>query len=268
MNKILLVGIIAIYLTLLCSCSRNAEYEPMYGFDKRQYQAFEAPEWLWNIPSGNYAIGIAWEDRLTGSGAEETAREFAAIALSRNHGSYIVDKNMIVSLSEQSILDWNQYGFNLVVSADPAFMRNAFTEMQLLDKYETHGYWIGLFGLEKMDVSSEKQSMNILDLPSWCNDKDVITQGDKLYAVASSHQANLMDAFMGAQEQALKQIGRYRIQKVMGRILASDTMLEKSIALETVTQSQNTSFVSTYVIFMRNNETPSYKVFLRLKADM
>ncbi len=253
---------------LFCSCAKNIAKAPVFGHEHRQYPGFLAPEWFWNPPTGPFAIGIAWDDGMFGDGAIDVAREFASVSLSRNQASFVVDKSIIISLSSQNQINWDEIGFNMVVSADLPYMYNAFQNMKLIDSYSTNSYLIALFGLEDALVSKTTAVMSRAGLPDWCNDADISADHEFVYSVANSHHVTLMDAYYEAQELALKQIGKYRLQNVMGRVLATDNMLEKSIAIETVTQSKNSYIDKVFVVFMRNNQSPSYKVYIRLKADI
>jgi len=265
MRKVaLLVVLVAIGLL---SCTHQESKSESFGFEQRHYGVFEAPVWLQNIPKGDFAIGIAWDDASFSSGAIDIAKEFAAVSLSRNRGSFVVDKSIVTAISEQQALDWNQVGYNLVVSADTDFLRRAGRELKLIDKYSTGAYLICLFGFGESAVSADRVAMSRQNLPDWCNREDIAIQGDKLISVASAQHATLMDAWSEAQEKALRQIGKYRLQKVMGRLTATQSSQEKAIAIETVTKSQSNRFVNAFVVPIRNNNTLSYKVYICLGTN-
>lgn len=253
---------------LMLSCSFNqSSCETTTTPNPIQYQIFEAPSWLFQIPKGPYVVGISWSDGMIGTGAEDSAREHAAVSLSRNHASFVVDKSIIVSLSEQRELDWNQVGYNVVVSANLQAMHDAYANLKLVDSYDKNGYFIGLFSYNTASVDSDLKPMTHGSLPAWAKGNDISTDSKNVFGVGSSHQAYLMDAWSEAQENALKAVGKYRLQNIMGRILAIDDMLEKSIAMETVTQSNHVYLDKAWIVHIRNHQTSSYRVYLRLMAE-
>ncbi len=258
-------SIILLFNLLSCTSNRQIREVPPAA-DPVQIQDFEAPAWLFDIPKGQYVVGIAWADGMTGSGAEDAAREFAAVSISRNNASFVVDKSIIVTLSEQRELDWNQVGYNVVVSADPQIMHHAFANLHLVEKYEKNGYFIGLFNYGAAAVNTEIEAMG-KDLPPWARGNDISADQDAVYGVGVSTQAYLMDAWFEAQENALKSIGKYRLQNVLGRILAINDRLEKAVAMETVTQSNHSYLDKAHIVHIRNHQTSSYRVYLRLSSE-
>ncbi|MDZ4121641.1 MAG: hypothetical protein U1C33_04430 [Candidatus Cloacimonadaceae bacterium] len=270
-----LLFLILLASLLLLSCSTSSQYYDIEEISPIQNISFDASAWFWKIPQGPYAIGIAWDDGMFGSGALEAAREYAAVSLSRNKGSFVVDKSMIVSLAAERTIDWQQAGYELVVSADTAFLHYANAHLVQVDSYAINGYLICLFylpetnfGNAKPKVDSAIRPMQVLSFPSWCSDPELSTNDSNVYSVASSHQASLIDAIFFAQEKALKQLGRYRLQNVVSRVLATDSMLEKAIAMETVTQNKHTMIDQIFVYHIKIDNTPSYRAFIRLKGDL
>ena len=262
-------------LLLFASCARSFDTPPPQERSVIRHGSFDAPAWLWNLPQGKYAIGIAWEDGMFGSGAREAAKEFAAVSLSRNRGSFVVDKSMIVSLAAERTIDWQQVGYNLVVSADTDYLHYAHTHLREVDSYSINGYLICLYNLADQEdtpiitaAQKTRRQMTESSMPAWCSAPELSTDSGKVYSVASSHQANLIDAIFHAQEQALKQMGRYRLQNVLSRVLATESMLEKAVAMETVVENQPSWIDGIFVLSVRHNHTPSYRVFIRLKGDL
>jgi len=246
-------------------CSQNHVSPLVITHEQRQYVPFPAPAWLWDLPDGDNAIGIAWDDKMWSAEAEETAREFAAVSLSRNKGSFVVNKSLIMSLAEQREYDWNKIKFDLVVSADTSYLFYAAKELKPLARHRVHGYLISLYGFGDIQVNESMQPMSVMDQPDWCTG-DISVDGNNIVAIGYSHQANLMDAWYLAQEAALQKIGQYRLQNVLSVVRATDDAIQKSIAIETVVRNQSTQIDKAFIIYLKNNETPSYKVFLRLKA--
>ncbi|MDD2331194.1 MAG: hypothetical protein PHI68_00935 [Candidatus Cloacimonetes bacterium] len=227
---------------------------------------FDAPAWLWEIPSGDYTIGIAYDDGLFGEGAEDVAREYAAVSLSRNKAAYVVDKSVIYSLAEQSEIDWTKVNFQVVVSADTSFLYHADRELKLIDKYSYHGYLITLHGLRTTTPTSTRMPMSQKEIPAWCT-PGLVEKGKNILAVGASHQVELMDAWMLAQEEALREIARYKIQNVVSKVRSTENLHEKSMAAETVYRNANVQFDRAFILYLKKNQSRSYKVFLQLKAE-
>lgn len=265
MHKLGSFTVLILILLSLAACSQNHVSQSVLTHEQRQYLPFPAPTWLWDIPEGDNAIGIAWDDKMWTVGAEETAREFAAVSLSRCKGSFVVNKSLIMSLAEQREYDWNKVDFDLVVSADTSYLFYAAKELKTLARHRIHGYLITLNGFGDIQANEDIQPMSLMDAPEWCN-RDIFVEGDNVVAIGSSHQADLMDAWYLAQESALQKIGKYRLQNVLSVVRATDDALQKSIAIETVVRNQSTQIDKAFIVYLKNNETPSYKVFLRLKA--
>lgn len=261
MKQILIWGSI---LLLLVGCASNKPRGQIQQDNTPELELpFTAPGWLWQIPAGNYAIGITYGDSFYSGGAGDFARDFAAVSLSRNHSSFVVDKQMIISLAMQKEVDWRKQNFNVVVSSDLDYLHEAGKNLVMLDSTQVSGYLIGLFGQKQGKVKGEMLTSDPANRPSWIQNT-VYADNNTLFSVGYSHQATLMDAWNLAQELALRQIGQFRLQNVVAEVRATEDEMRRNIAIETVTRSQNVFFDKSFIIPVRKGNTSSYKVYLQL----
>ncbi len=156
--------------------------------------------------------------------------------------------------------------FQVVVSADTTILKMAARDLKLIDKYSYHGYMITLHGLKGTKAPTTRMPMRQTEVPAWCK-PGLQVKDNTILAVGASHQVELMDAWMLAQEAALREIARHKIQKVLAQVRATDELLEKSMAAETVFQSQKAQFDRAFILYIKTEHSRSYKVFLQLKTD-
>ncbi len=228
---------------------------------------FTAKAWFASLPEGEYSIGIAYADPIFGKTATALAKDFAAVAISRNHSSYVVDKEILLELADQSELDLTRMSFNFVVSADMDFLHQAARDLVLLDSFESAGLFLGLYGLQKVDPDRSELVMQPQEKPAWANHNGIYIEGNTLYSVSATHQAELKDAFLAAQEQALRQIAQYRLQNVVGKIRSINDRTDQVLALETVTRNQTCHFDKIFVQRQRSDQADSYTLCIQLKAE-
>lgn len=247
---------------LLASCAApHISSEPLI-----RSTPFEARQWLARLPEGEYAIGISYADPYGRDSSQALAKDFAAVGMSRNHASYIVDKEIILDLANAREVDLNRINFNVVVSADLDFLHRSARDLKLVDSFSSSGYLIGLYSLNQESWSSSETVIMNGDQPDWGKREGISLSGDVLYSVASSHQAELGDALNLAQEIALRQIAQYRLQNVLAKIRSIDDRVDQALALETVTRSQNCSFNRLHIRQFKSDESLSYEVIVQMKS--
>ncbi len=225
---------------------------------------FDAQQWLWQIPEGDYAVGISYSDTFYSDNAEDDARDFAAVCLSRNHSAYIVDKENIITLAEDRELDLKQANFNVVVSEDLEYLRRASKELKLLGQFDTRGYFLGLYGFIDTNPDTLSVIMNPADPPNWIKKPGVRIEKKKVICVASSRQASLIDAFSAAQEIALRSLGQYIVRDVTAQVRATNEVMERNLLMETVTRSHSVFFDKVFIRQLKIDGSDSYEVFLQL----
>ncbi len=256
-----LVPFFFVFITL-SACSANQPINEPDGSIP-----FKAKAWLAELPEGEFSIGIGYADPVLGNTAFAMAKDFAAVAISRNHSSYIVDKQILLELSNQSAEKLNRMNFNVVVSADMDYLHKAAKELLLLDSFSTAGLYLALYGLES--TTPDKSELILLpeEKPAWSKRSGIYLSDDKLCSVGSAHQAELQDAFYEAQEIALRQIAQYRLQTVLGKIRSLDDRADQVLALETVIHNQACRFDRIFIEQQRIAGSFSWTVTMQLKAD-
>jgi len=259
-------------IILLTACAANnsppvPNPQPVPHTPKIEIIPFDAPAWLWEIPQGECAIGIAYDDPMFSTGAEETARDYAAVSYSRNNGSYIVDKSVLYSLAEETEIDWGRMDFRVVVSADTTVLRTAARDLRLIDKYSYHGYLITLHGLKDTQPDLSRKPMSQNEIPQWCK-PGLSISGSEVFAVGHSLQAELIDAWSLAHEEALREIARYRLQNVLTKVKATENIVDKRMAIETVIHNRTVYYDKAFILCIKNDQTRSYRVFLQLRAGV
>jgi hypothetical protein len=227
---------------------------------------FTTKQWLAELPEGEFAIGISYADPNLEATSGAIAKDYAAVAMSRNHASYVVDKEIFLDLANAPELDLNRLSFNVVVSADLEFLRHCSNNLQLVDSFVSAGYFIGLYGINK-PVTISESSVELNEIPpAWYNREGVSLMDKQLNSVASSHQARLGDALNMAQEKALRQIAQYRLQNVLGKIRSINDRTDQAIALETVTRNQECYFQRINIYQWKSGESFSYTVYVQMGA--
>jgi len=261
-----LMIMLAILISLM-GCPAKQPMVEMYSPARISYLTAEVPAWLMELPQGDYAIGIAWRPTLFDGDSEDSARDFAAVSMSRNHSAYVVDKSLVYSLSQMEEIDWNNVNFNVVVSADTTYLRKAAEELIMLDSVEVHGFVIGLFGFHETEIDKTLRMMQRSTMPAWCEQTHLTISGESVYITGTALSANLIDAWQEAQETALRTIARYRVQRVVSRILTRNDWLHEFTQMETVLRNQRVYLSRSFIEFRHIADQPSYRVYLQFRAD-
>lgn len=263
MNRLTFIIIIAILI--LAGCSTNRE-KPINNYvpDVR-ILPFEGQAWLWEVPPGDYAIGISYSSTHFTDGSADAARDFAAVSLSRNHSSYIVDKHSLLQIASQDDADFRTADFNLVVSQDIGYLRRAVENLRLVHQFDTQGYFIGLYGFNHAIVDTSKLVMHPGEVPDWARRPGLKVAEGRIISTAASRQASLIDAYFVAQEMALRQIGRHLILKVMDDLKVENDIIKQMSAFESVSQSSPYNIDKVYIRKLMIDGNPSYEVSLQLE---
>lgn len=260
--------ILIMLAVLIAACSTHKYvYQPQEIDPAPVYLPFEAPNWLWQIPSGSYAIGFAFKDTHLSNRADSIAKEYAAVSLSRNHSSFIVDKKALSEWASQTQSDWKAVELQFVVSSDLDYLKKSHSKLQLVDSYEHDGYLIGLYGFIDGKVNPEIQVMQNSQTPDWCVDEATRQQGNVVYYTASALAATLPEAWNLAHEKALRLIGKYRLQKVKGAFEERMDMTQRRLAIETVSESYKAYFVKSFIVPISIEGQKSYRVYLQIKSS-
>lgn len=253
---------------LIGACSSHKAKKPLPASPpETEYLGFNAPAWLWQIPSGSYAVGFGFTDTFYSNRADSLAREFAAVSLSRNHSAFVVDKQAVYNWASASQSDWSSAGIKVVVSADMDYLKRANRTLKVIEAVDLQGYRIGLFGFIDGSVDNSAKPMRIEELPPWCVDESTELKGSTVICVASAVAASLPDAWNLAQEKALSLIGKYRIQKVRALFDSTDDIGQRRLAVETVTKNYKAYLDKSFIVPQRKEKLISYRVYIQLKSS-
>lgn len=253
---------------LLFSCAGNRKHGNDIEPPASKEVSFEAPGWLWEIPSGSYAVGFAFSDTEFSSRADSLARDYASVSISRNHSAFIVDKQAIMDIAVSDTQFSDRMDFNVVVSADLDYMHRAYQTLRKLGSANVMGYMLGLYGFIDGNVDTTMRVMRPDEVPQWCSDSNTYTQSNTLFSVASGYAAELPGAWTLAQEKALRQIGQYRVMNVVGKIRSTNDTLQKNLVLETTTKGYKAYFDRCYIVPVKWGNATSYRVYLRMKTSL
>lgn len=265
MRKLLFLLLLALLLSS-CVTSKKQKVKKVYQ-PQETFVPFEAPAWLWKIPSGSYSIGFGYSDTFYSNRADSLAREFASVSISRNHSSFVVDKEALKAWASETQSDWSSAGLKLVVSSDLDYLKRTYQKLQLIDAVDVHGYRIGLFGFIDGQVENQIQTMDGNQLPDWCLDEHTQLNGNVLFCTASGLASSLPDAWNLAHERALRLIGKYRFQKVKGVFETETDMSQRHTAIETVTRSYKAYFEKSFIVPISIEGQKSFKVYLQVRSQ-
>ncbi|MBM4399976.1 MAG: hypothetical protein FJ041_06600 [Candidatus Cloacimonetes bacterium] len=274
MKKNFLYSLVVLLITalLITGCSKNIVEEPVQDgiklktVAKTVYSILYVPAWLINPPEGETAVGIAWDSNKKKYSALDIAREFAVVSLSRNHGSFIVDKTAVLDLASQLDSSEKKADLKVVVSADTLYLNNIGKKLKPLAETSFHGYKLFLMGTQETDINNDLISVSASNLPRWCYTQNTTEDDNYVYVSAKAEDADLITAWKLAQENALRSLAQYRLQKVSALIKSTDDNLERAMLIETVTSNSNASFSRIWLYHKLVNNAPSYTVFMMLKS--
>lgn len=261
------ISLLLLIVISLVACTGNKVREPVEPEVRVEIGDFEAPAWLWQVPSGSYAIGFAYMDTHLEAKADSIAREYAAVVLSRNHSSFVVDKKAIVEWADEVNSGSKEAKLNLVVSAEMEYLKKAHQELIKLDGVDVMGYHLALYGFIDGTVDRSVRKMRGNEVPAWCEDANVTQDGKVINVVASALAASLPDAWFMAQERALTLMGKYRLQKIAGSHESSGEMDIRKFTDETVTLSYKAYLDKCFIVPIKTDGIQSFRVYLSLRSQ-
>lgn len=264
MKRILLLLLILISLN---ACSKHRGISVSKPTIHEEIGDFDAPAWLWQIPSGSYAIGFAYANPRLSSQADSIAKEYAAVVLSRNHSSFVVDKKAIYEWANAESSISKEAKLHLVVSSDMEYLQKAHQDLIKLDEIKLMGYHIALYGFIDGAVDAAITQMKGKQRPAWCEDAHVSQDGKVIHIVASETAASLPDAWFLAHEKALSLMGKYRLQKIAASHESTDVLNLRKFTDETVTISYKAYLDKCFIVPIKKEGMQSFKVYLSLRSQ-
>ncbi len=258
MNKYLILLLSAI----LFACASNNNFDKNSVF-KKEYIPLTLPNWLLNIPNGNYEIGISLKYP---SKKEELkhAKEFATVNLNRNRNSFVVNKTAKIESGESS----NFANFKINVSASVAQIDSILKSLSLVDSYYTGNYFIGLFTSDKNKKKIQAETIKKLSVPQWYKRHGLAFDKKYVYASVKTSSADLINAIRQAMENARYNLARYKTQHIS--VISTNTYNynQKAYSMETNTILGNLKTVNIFIIKkISDNSLYSYEVYLRMRGE-
>jgi len=271
-KRLMNLTLLVILAISLISCSQNKKTEPVSDgyklptLSKTTYPLISLPAWLLIMPEGDNAIGIAWDTPKKPKSVLNSTREFAAVSLSRNKSSFIVDKSAVINYAEQKEIDTTGADFNVVVSADTSYLNYADRNLKSFAETAFHGYKVILYGVDKPEINPEIVQTSVANVPNWCKGIDTYEDGDYIYTVGYAQEVSLIDSWKNAQADGLRKLAQYRLMNVIASVRSTDDWTKKMLLIETVTKNPDTAISKTWLFQKIVNNASSYSVFLLLKA--
>jgi hypothetical protein len=261
------ISLLLLIVISLAACTQNKVVPvPVEPEVKVEIGDFEAPMWMWQVPSGSYAVGFAYTEPHLEARADSIAREYAAVVLSRNHSSFVVDKLAVVEWADEVNSGSKEAKLKLVVSSDMEYLQKAHQNLIKLDSADVMGYHLALYGFIDGKVDGRVRKMRGNKVPAWCEDATVTQDGKVINVVASALAASLPDAWFMAHEKALTLMGKYRLQKIAGSHESSAKMDIRKFTDETVTLSYKAYLDKCFIVPIKTDGMQSFKVYLSLRS--
>jgi hypothetical protein len=269
-----LVLVTAIMATLaLTACSHNKpvpvkqEGYQLPTNSKTTFTVLELPAWIAFSPAGETAIGIAPETGTKKTDYTALAKEFAALALAKNHGSFIVDKPAVAEMADRSEAELKTANFGTLVKGESIALKQTNAGLNLLSQTECQGYKICLFSSEKPSVNNDIIRVSADRTPDWCRTLEPTVDEEFVYAIGSGENANLAEAWKTAQDEALQNLANYKLLNAMPRLRAAKDQDSRMQMLDKITSYSGTSFAKTWFFNKQVNGKSSYNVFIMLKSS-
>jgi len=248
--------LIFIMFAFLLSCSSNTDYKPFVI--TKEHIPIKLPNWMINIPEGDFEIGISHKT----SNESSNAKEFAAINYNRNIHSFVVD-NKAVKKGEQ-IKDSSS--FNINVSASIEDLHSIYDSMTLLDSVYVGNYFIGLFSTDKnADIKISNDMIKTFSIPNWYKPQKIYVENGKIYATVKYSSATMDGAVKIAMEKARIAIASYKTKHVLASTTSTDTKTSTDYAIETKMILGKVKTSNIYILKKKtDNALFSYEVYLRM----
>ena len=251
--------LIFIMFTFLLSCSSNNTYKPFVM--TQEHISMELPNWMIDVPDGNFEIGISHKT----TGEKGNAKEFAAINYNRNIHSFVVN-NKAVKKGEQ-IKDFRTFNVNSPVSIKD--LRSIHDSMTLVDSAYAGNYFLALFSTDKsLKISHSTDMIKTFSVPSWYRPQKVYVQNGKIYATIRYSSATMDGAVKIAMEKARTAIASYKTKHVLASTTSTEIKTSTDYAIETKMVLGKVKTSNIYILKKKtDNALFSYEVYLRMWSE-
>jgi hypothetical protein len=234
LKRLINLTLLVVLAFSLMSCSPKQKVEPVSDgyrlptLSKASYPVINLPAWLLYLPEGDNAIGIAWDSPNKPKSVLNSSREFAAVSLSRNKSSFVVDKSAVINYAEQNEVDLQKADFRVVVSADTSYLNYADKNLKSYAEATFHGYKVFLYGIEQPVVNNDIVRASVANTPKWCKGNETFEDADYVYTVGYAQEISLITAWKNAQEDGLRKLAQYRLTNVIATLRSTEDQTRKT----------------------------------------
>ena len=258
MNRTLLI----IALLILLGCASQTEFEEVKMIHKIEYP--QLPGWVYELPTGDYVIGIARKSFDEGE-MKDAAKQMAAVMKSRNEASYSIEK--FASITTEDLLRDGKAEFRLNVSASPETTHNIYETLKMVDEVFFFDYYLALFSLQNDNVAEKYKKKFVANLPDWYERNKIAVENSHIISYASGSSSNLISAWESSAEIARLEIAKYIEKDVQSALISIDEEMEKSLALETTKKLIEMKIRRCFISSELHDNLRSYKVFMEMVME-
>lgn len=233
---------------------------------KTVYTNLSLPAWLFTLPEGDYAIGIASESIKNKSSQINTAKEFAAFTLAQNAGSFRLEKTEIVNQNAQLNNEQKITESYEILGIDSAKQNINSNQLQPLAEAKVKGYKLYLMGTGNPTLNNDLIKVSASTSPKWCRTLEVTEDEQYYYIVGKAVDAKLNIAWNNAQGNALIKLAQYRLEESLKSKKVSNDQTQKAAQLDSVKREFNATLAQTWFYHKTENTAPVFNVFLQLKV--
>jgi len=271
LKKLTLCVIAVLSALVLTNCTKNQMAEPaqigiqLPVVSKTVYTNLNLPAWLLTLPEGENSIGIVVDSNKKKSAQSDAAREFAALSLSKNVGSFEFDKTEVLKFAEQ-VKDIKQMQeFKVTLKSDSSYPGKVSNLLKPLAETAAQGYQIYLFATDSPELNNDKIKASAGSIPKWCRTAEITEDDEYVYVVGKAVDSKLNNAWKTAQNNALNKLAQYRLQSVASLIKTANNPTDSALLLDSLNRDFHAAFAKTWFFHKTENNAPSYNVFIMLK---
>ncbi len=228
------------------------------------------PSWFLNPPAtAHHVIGISYCD-MNPDSAETSAKNQAAVILSRNRSSYNVKKDILISDRSDYIEQDSKAQFEVNVSSSPN-ARKLFDALRCVEDFDLDCYHICLFSDLSTDVDTTIVTFEPHTEPEWIDRLAVEEMDGYVSSVATYRDQDLIRAYEEALIDARLQLARYKLKKVEAlkeyEVTDDYSKTHQATAIETVVQLDGLTLNRLHVQRNYNNNLFSYTVHVEMGME-
>ncbi len=250
-----------LFLLIFTACSSNNQNKT--AVFKKEFIPLNLPEWLLELPKGDYEIGIS-KKLYDKSEEKKQAKEFATVNYNRNRNSVII--NNIAKTEGEEISDYKKFQLNVSSSIDK--LKEIYKSLSLVDSIYTGNYFIGLFSYNNPTKIKKSACTKRLVIPDWYKENQLTFSNGFVFACVKESSADLANAVNKAMEKARIELAKYKTRHIKVVSTSTYKLTKKAYTMETQTVLGNLKTTNIYIIKkIDDNSLYSYTVYLRMRGE-